>query len=109
MLRFYSAQSLRPMACSIGLVLGSFVLAAVPLRHVLARRGVRLRPAGVVAGAGVFGLVSGIASATGVILISVLLGAWLVERHGARLHVLAIEALIVVGGITMLWRALKTP
>lgn len=150
-------------ARAIGLILGSFVLAAVPLRHVLALRGVRLRPAGVVVGAGVFGLASGVASATGVILISVLLGAglggtavlatdalvsiaidcikvllfgqfalldagnvtlglvigaatipgsrvaaWLVERLGARLHVLAMDALIVVGGLTMLWSALNT-
>lgn len=150
-------------ARTIGLVLGTFVLAAVPLRHTLAMRGMHLRRAGVVFGAGVFGLVSGIASATGVILISLLLGAglggtavlatdalvsiaidfikvllfgqfdlldagnvtlgltigaatipgsrvaaWLVERLGARLHVLAMDALIVVGGVTMLWSALTT-
>ena len=149
-------------ARSIGFVLGSFVLAAVPLRHVLARRGIRLEPAGLVAGAGVFGLVSGIASGTGVILISLLLGAglggvavlatdalvtiaidvikvllfggfelldassvtlglaigaatipgsrvaaWLVERLGARLHVAVMDALILVGGMTMLWSAIR--
>ncbi len=124
-------------ARTIGLILGTFVLAAVPLRHVLAMRGMHLRPAGVIAGAGVFGLVSGIASATGVIdCIKVLLfgqfdlldagnvtlglvigaatipgsrvAAWLVERLGARLHVLAMDALIVVGGVTMLWSALNS-
>ena len=149
-------------ARSIGLILGCFVLAAVPLRHALARRGVRLHRAGLVAGAGVFGLVSGVASATGVILISLLLGAglggtavlatdalvtivielvkvllfgqfdlldaasvtlglargavtipgsrvaaWLVERLGARLHVLVMDALILVGGLAMLWSAMK--
>ncbi len=149
-------------ARSIGLLLGSFVLAAVPLRHMLTRRGVRLQPAGLVAGAGVFGLVSGVASGTGVILISLLLGAglggtavlatdalvtiaidlikvllfggfelldassvtlglaigaitipgsrvaaWLVERLGARLHVFVMDALIIVGGMTMLWSAIR--
>jgi uncharacterized membrane protein YfcA len=31
--------------------------------------------------------------------------AWLVRRLGARLHVLFIESLIVVGGASMLWHS----
>ena len=34
------------------------------------------------------------------------LAAFLVERMGAHLHTLAIEALILIGGIVMLWHAL---
>ena len=144
-------------ARTLGIVLAAFVLGSVPLRRVLKRRELTLGPKGLVAGAGVFGLASGFASGTGVILISLLLGAgfggttvlatdalvtiivdlaraalygrfdlldaryatlgfaigivtfpgswlaaFLVERMGARLHTLAIEALIAVGGIVVL-------
>jgi len=149
-------------ARTLGLVLALFVLGSVPLRRVLKRRELTLGPRGLVAGAGVFGLASGFASGTGVILISLLLGAgfggtmvlatdalvtiivdlvraalygrfelldlrhatlgaaigivtvpgswlaaFLVERMGAHLHTLVIEGLIVVGGLVMLWHALK--
>jgi len=149
-------------ARTLGIVLALFVLGSIPLRRVLKRRALTLGPKGLVAGAGVFGLASGFASGTGVILISLLLGAgfggttilatdalitiiidviraglygrfdlldapyatlgaaigivtvpgswlaaFLVERMGAHLHTLAIEALILVGGIVMLWHALQ--
>ncbi len=146
----------------LGLVLGCFVIASVPLRRILKSRAFAIGPRGLAAGAGIFGFASGIASATGVILVSLLhgagfgakvvvatdalisifldiakaiafgrfdlldaptatlgviigvstfpgswLGAWLVERMGARLHTLALEALIVIGGLSMLWHALS--
>ena len=149
-------------ARTLGVVLALFVLGSIPLRRVLKRREMTLGTTGLVAGAGVFGLASGFASGTGVILISLLLGAgfggttvlatdalisiiidlaraalygrfdlldaryaalgvaigivtvpgswlaaFLVKRMGAHLHTLAIEALILVGGIVMLWHALK--
>ena len=62
-------------ARALGVVLGLFILASVPLRRILKARQVHLGTAGVAAGAGVFGLASGITSGTGVILVSLLLGA----------------------------------
>lgn len=148
-------------ARTLGVVLGCFVIASVPLRRLLKARNLTLGPRGLVAGAGVFGFASGIATGTGVILVSVLLGAgfagpavlatdalvsivvdlakallfgrfdlmdassatlgvaigiatfpgsalgaWLVRRMGASLHVLAMEALIAIGGLSMLAQAL---
>lgn len=145
----------------LGLVLGGFVLASVPLRRFLKARAFSVGRRGLFAGAGVFGFASGVTTATGVILVSLLhsagfaaktvvatdalitifldvakalafgrfelldpsaaalgviigvatfpgsaLGAWLVERMGARLHTIALEALIVVGGLSMLGQAL---
>jgi uncharacterized membrane protein YfcA len=121
---------------------------------------VHLGTPGLVVGSSVFGFASGVATGTGVILVSLLLGtgmsgtavlatdalvsivldlckaalfhrfdlldaqafftgivigvasipgsaiaAWLVTRLGARLHVLFIESLILVGGASMLWHS----
>jgi uncharacterized membrane protein YfcA len=148
-------------ARALGVVLGLFVIASIPLRRFLKSREIAIGPAGMLAGAGVFGYASGIATGTGVILVSLLLGAgfagpavlatdalvtiildvakallfggfdlldasavslgviigiatfpgsalgaWLTSRMGARLHVLAMEALIVAGGASMLAQAL---
>jgi uncharacterized membrane protein YfcA len=48
------------------------------------------------------GVVIGIASIPGSAL-----GAWLVSRIHARLHILFMEALILFGGAFMLWHAWK--
>ena len=142
----------------IGTILGLAVMGSVPLRRLLRRR--VLRAPGLAAGAAVFGFSSGIATGTGVIQISLLLGAglagpavlatdalstivldlckaalfqrfdlldaeaaatgavigfatlpgsalaaWLSTRIGAKLHVLFMEALILLGGASMLWHA----
>jgi uncharacterized membrane protein YfcA len=147
-------------ARALGTVLGLAVIASIPLRRILRRRAIVLGTAGLAAGAGVFGLASGVATGTGVILVSLLLGAglagpavlatdalatialdlckallfqrfelldgesfftgvvigvatipgsalaaWLVQRLGARLHVLFMEALILAGGGFMLWHS----
>jgi hypothetical protein len=147
-------------ARALGTVLGLAVMAFVPLRRVLHSKKITLGPAGVAVGSGVFGLATGIATGTGVILVSLLLGAglatpavlatdalvsialdickaalfqrfdlldadafftgvvigaasipgsaiaaWLVARMGARLHIVFMEALILVGGASMLWHA----
>jgi hypothetical protein len=152
----YSALDAR----ALGTVLGVVILASVPLRRILRRRQVVLGRPGLAIGGGVFGLASGVATGTGVILITLLLGAglagpavlatdalitialdfakallfhrlslldsrqfftgvvigaasipgsalgaWLVERMHARLHVLFMEALIVFGGAFMLWHS----
>jgi uncharacterized membrane protein YfcA len=147
-------------ARALGTVLGLAVIGSVPLRRLLRKRDVTLGSAGLAAGSGVFGLASGVATGTGVILVSLLLGAglsgpavlatdalvtialdfckallfqrfdlldreafftglvigvstipgsalaaWLVQRVGARLHVLFMEGLILIGGGFMLWHS----
>jgi hypothetical protein len=145
---------------ALGTVLGLAVMASVPLRRVLHAKKIILGPAGLAVGSGIFGLATGMATGTGVILVSLLLGtglatpavlatdalvsivldigkaalfqrfdlldseafftgvvigaasipgsaiaAWLVGRMGAHLHVLFMEALVLVGGASMLWHA----
>jgi uncharacterized membrane protein YfcA len=147
-------------ARALGTVLGLAVMAFVPLRRILHARQIVLGAAGLAVGSGIFGFATGMATGTGVILVSLLLGAglatpavlatdalvsialdlckaalfqrfdlldadafftgivigtasipgsaiaaWLVARMGARLHVLFMEALILVGGASMLWHA----
>ena len=147
-------------ARAVGTVLGLAVMGSIPLRRVLKKREVVLGRRGLAIGSGVFGLATGLASGTGVIMISLLLGAglagptvlatdalvsialdlckaalfqrfalldadsfvtglvigaatipgsaiaaWLVNRLGAHLHVLFMEALILAGGASMLWHS----
>ncbi|HLS87221.1 MAG TPA: sulfite exporter TauE/SafE family protein [Burkholderiales bacterium] len=147
-------------ARAVGTLLALVIIASVPARRVLKARAMVLGTPGLAVGAGVWGVASGFASGTGMILISTLLGAglsgttvlatdalativfdlskallfrrfellddaavltglaigaatipgsalakWLVHRMGARLHVLAMEALILAGGAFMLWHA----
>ncbi|HXJ49787.1 MAG TPA: TSUP family transporter [Burkholderiales bacterium] len=147
-------------ARSVGTILGLAVIASVPLRRILRKKAVMLNRPGLAVGSGIFGLASGLATGTGVILVSLLLGtgmsgpavlatdalvsialdltkaalfqrfnlldaqafftgvvigvasipgsaiaAALVTRVGAKLHVVFIETLIVVGGASMLWHS----
>jgi hypothetical protein len=64
-------------ARAIGTILGIAVMASVPLRRVLRSRSVVLGTPGLAVGSGVFGLASGVATGTGVILVSLLLGTGL--------------------------------
>ena len=64
-------------ARTIGTVLGIAILASVPLRRFFQRRKIVLGTTGLGIGAGVFGLASGVATGTGVILVSLLLGSGL--------------------------------
>jgi uncharacterized protein len=147
---------------ALGTLLGAVVIGSVPLRRVLHRRKIILGSQGLAIGAGVFGLATGIATGTGVIMVTLLLGtgmtttavlatdamisivldlckaalfhrfalldaqsfftgvvigvatipgsavaAWLVTRMHAHLHVLFMEALILVGGLSLIvnsWR-----
>jgi uncharacterized membrane protein YfcA len=78
-------------ARAIGTILGSAVILSVPLRRKLKSRAVTLGPAGLAVGSGVFGLASGVATGTGVILVSLLLGAGLTGPA-----VLATDALVTI-------------
>ena len=146
----------------LGTVLGLVVIASIPLRRVLLRKKITLDAKGLAIGSGVFGLATGIATGTGVIMVTLLLGtgmsgtavlatdalisivldlckaalfhrfalldsesmftgivigvatipgsavaAWLVTRMHAHLHVLFMEALILIGGVSLIvnsWR-----
>lgn len=147
-------------ARAVGTILGIAVIASVPLRRILRKRAITLGTPGLAVGSGIFGLATGVATGTGVILVSLLLGtglsgtavlatdalvsivldlckavlfqrfdlldldavvmgvvigvasipgsaiaAWLVTRLGAKLHVLFMETLIIVGGASMLWHS----
>jgi uncharacterized membrane protein YfcA len=147
---------------ALGTLLGIIVVGAVPLRRFLQKHQIALGKKGLAVGSGVFGLATGIATGTGVIMVTLLLGtgmtgtavlatdalisialdlckaalfhrfalldaeafftgvvigiatipgsalaAWLVTRMHAHLHVLFMEALIVVGGLSLIvnsWR-----
>jgi uncharacterized membrane protein YfcA len=78
-------------ARTLGIVLGLVILSSVPLRRFLKRRQIVFGRAGLAAGGGVFGLASGVATGTGVILISLLLGAGLTGPA-----VLATDALVTI-------------
>jgi uncharacterized membrane protein YfcA len=78
-------------ARTLGVVLGLVILSSVPLRRLLRKRRIVLGRTGLALGGGVFGLASGVATGTGVILISLLLGAGL-----AGPAVLATDALVTI-------------
>jgi uncharacterized membrane protein YfcA len=147
-------------ARTLGVVLGLMIIAFVPMRRLLKKRNIVIGTGGLVTGGGLFGLASGVATGTGVILVSLLLGAgltgpavlatdalvtialdfskallfgrfdlldgehffagvvigvasipgsalgaWLVQRMHAHLHVLFMEGLILFGGGFMLWHS----
>jgi uncharacterized membrane protein YfcA len=149
-------------ARAVGTVIGFAVIGSIPLRRFLARKSMQVGRTGLAAGSGLFGLASGLTTGTGVILVSLLLGAglagpavlatdafagialdvaksllfrkfslldgetiatglvigvasipgsaiaaWLVNRMHAHLHVLFMEALVLLGGVSLLvnsWR-----
>jgi uncharacterized membrane protein YfcA len=78
-------------ARAVGTLLGLAVISTVPVRRYLARRKIFLGTAGLSVGSGVFGLAAGVATGTGMILVSVLLGAGLTGPA-----VLATDALVTI-------------
>src|SRR5262245_33762899 len=64
-------------ARAIGTVLGVMVLAFVPARRLMQHHRIVLNTVGLATGAAIFGLASGVATGTGMIQISILLGAGL--------------------------------
>ena len=65
-------------ARAVGTILGTVVIATVPVRRWLHRHQIRLGEAGLAAGSSLYGLSAGIAPGTGMIQISLLMGAGLV-------------------------------
>lgn len=78
-------------ARALGTVLGVAVIAFVPLRRLLHAREIVIGRPGLAVGSGIFGLATGIATGTGVILVSLLLGAGL-----ATPAVLATDAMVSI-------------
>jgi uncharacterized membrane protein YfcA len=78
-------------ARTLGLVLGLAVMASVPVRRVLHNKRITFGSTGVTIGSGVFGFAAGVASGSGVILVSLLLGAGL-----ATPAVLATDAMVSI-------------
>lgn len=78
-------------ARALGTVLGLLVMAFVPLRRLLRARKIVIGRAGLGVGSGIFGFATGIATGTGVILVSLLLGTGL-----AGPAVLATDALVSI-------------
>jgi uncharacterized protein len=78
-------------ARAVGTILGIAVIASVPARRLLKQRAITLGTHGLAIGSGVFGLASGVATGTGVILVSLLLGAGL-----SGPAVLATDALVSI-------------
>jgi uncharacterized protein len=78
-------------ARALGTVLGAAVIAFVPLRRFLQAKKITIGPGGLAAGSGIFGFATGIATGTGVILVSLLLGTGL-----ATPAVLATDALVSI-------------
>ncbi len=149
-------------ARAVGTLIGLAVIGSIPLRRTLARKAVQVEARGLAVGSAAFGLASGLTTGTGVILVSLLLGAgltgpavlatdslvgialdvcksflfrrfalldgeailtgavigvatipgsaiaaWLVNRMHAQLHVLFMESLVLLGGVSLLvnsWR-----
>jgi uncharacterized membrane protein YfcA len=78
-------------ARALGTVLGLAVIGFVPLRRFLRARQMMLGRPGLAVGSGVFGLATGLATGTGVLMVSLLLGAGL-----AGPAVLATDALVSI-------------
>jgi uncharacterized protein len=75
----------------LGTLLGLVVIASVPLRRFLLHRKIVLDRKGLAIGAGVFGLATGVATGTGVIMVTLLLGTGMTGSA-----VLATDALISI-------------
>ena len=78
-------------ARALGTILGLAVIAFVPLRRILNARKVVIGRVGLGVGSGIFGLATGVATGTGVIMVSLLLGTGL-----AGPAVLATDALVSI-------------
>ena len=91
----------------IALLLGVFLLASIPLRRLLQRAQVQLGPRSEVAAGGVFGVIEGGMTGTGVILISMLMaagvqGAALIATDAVISTVMSLAKVLLFGGASRL-------
>jgi uncharacterized membrane protein YfcA len=91
----------------IALLLGVFLLASMPLRRWLQHSNMRLGSGGEVAAGGVFGIIEGGMTGTGVILISMLMaagvqGAALIATDAVISTVLSLAKVVLFGGASRL-------
>ena len=91
----------------IALLLGVFLLASIPLRWALQRANMRLGPRGEVVAGGVFGVIEGGMTGTGVILISMLMaagvqGAALIATDAVISTVMSLAKVLLFGGAARL-------
>ena len=91
----------------VALLLGVFLLASIPLRRALQRAQLRLGPRGEAAAGGVFGVIEGGMTGTGVILISMLMaagvqGAALIATDAVISTVMAVAKVALFGGVSRL-------
>lgn len=91
----------------VALLLGIFLLASIPLRRALQRAQMRLGPRGEAVAGGVFGVIEGGMTGTGVILISMLMaagvqGAALIATDAVISTVMAVAKVALFGGVSRL-------
>ena len=91
----------------IALLLGVFLLASIPLRRLLQRAQLQLGARGEVVAGGVFGVIEGGMTGTGVILISMLMaagvqGAALIATDAVISTVLSLAKVLLFGGVSRL-------
>ncbi|HET7527281.1 MAG TPA: sulfite exporter TauE/SafE family protein [Burkholderiaceae bacterium] len=91
----------------VALLLGAFLLASIPLRRVLQRSRMRLGAGGEAVAGGVFGIIEGGMTGTGVILISMLMAAGvqgpaLIATDAVISTVLSLAKVALFGGVARL-------
>ncbi|HSB23470.1 MAG TPA: sulfite exporter TauE/SafE family protein [Burkholderiaceae bacterium] len=91
----------------VALLLGAFLLASIPLRRGMQRARLRLAAGGEVVAGGVFGVIEGGMTGTGVILISMLMaagvqGAALIATDAVISTVLSLAKVLLFGGVARL-------
>ena len=91
----------------IALLLGVFLLVSIPLRRALQRANMRLGPRGEVVAGGVFGIIEGGMTGTGVILISMLMaagvqGAALIATDAVISTVMSLAKVLLFGSASRL-------
>lgn len=95
----------------VALLLGLFLLLSVPLRRTLQRASLRLAAGGEVVAGGLFGVIEGGMTGTGVILISMLMaagvqGAALIATDAMISTVMSLAKVLLFGGVARLDAAL---
>jgi uncharacterized membrane protein YfcA len=91
----------------VAILLGSFLLASVPLRRILHKIKYRLSPPGEICAGGVFGFINGGMTGTGIILVSILMsagvhGAALIGTDGVVASIMSVVRIALFSGVAKL-------